>query len=207
MDLLEPHVLGKRFSWMNVDGTSMHSLDRFLLFKEWICFLGETFQWILQMDYPRPFRLLNIFLERGLHFPPLQAKKNRKLPFSYLGFPIENNPPNPSCWKKVLDIFKSKLAGWNARHISYYGQIINKLTRLQRDFLRGGDDHTRKVAWVKWDEVMKPTKKGGLGIKKLHVFNEALLLKWRWRFIQAQDGGWTKVIGEKFMAPMCLQRP
>ncbi|KAL7243492.1 hypothetical protein ACSBR1_015814 [Camellia fascicularis] len=47
---------------------------------------------------------------------------------------------------------------------------------------------------VKWDEVSKSKKAGGLGIRKIRVMNIALLLKWWWRFVVEKDCLWRIVI-------------
>jgi len=37
----------------------------------------------------------------------------------------------------------------------------------------------RKIAWISWDNICKPKLEGGLGIKHIDKFNNALLGKWR----------------------------
>ena len=49
--------------------------------------------------------------------------------------------------------------------------MVNKIERLQRDFL-WGDSKTHLVGW---DKVCAPLKNDGLGVRKLTTFNEALL--------------------------------
>ena len=57
-------------------------------------------------------------------------------------------------------------------------KVVHKLVSIQRNFLWGGDSEVAKIAWVNWDTICLPKNKGGLGIKNLSKFNEALLGKW-----------------------------
>ena len=51
--------------------------------------------------------------------------------------------------------------------------VVHKLASIQTNFLWGGDSEVAKIAWV-----CLPKNRGGLGIKDLAKFNEALLGKW-----------------------------
>lgn len=51
------------------------------------------------------------------------------------------------------------------------------MIKIQRDFLWGIKDDSRGMYWVTWDNVCKPKKEGGLGIKNLELFNNAILSK------------------------------
>ena len=51
---------------------------------------------------------------------------------------------------------------------------------------------------VKWASVCAPISLGGLGIRKLSLFNEALLGKWLWRFGIEKDALWRQVIEMKY---------
>jgi hypothetical protein len=48
---------------------------------------------------------------------------------------------------------------------------------------------------VKWDQICTPYPEGGLAIRHLRRFNEALLGKWLWRF---EEAFWRQVVIEKY---------
>ncbi|GKD28663.1 hypothetical protein Tco_1239441, partial [Tanacetum coccineum] len=69
--------------------------------------------------------------------------------------------------------------------------IVNWHEVTQRSL---GGEQERKIAWVKWDVVLNSKDNGGFGIGSLKAFNQALLYKWRWRFINNPDAIWVKAI-------------
>ena len=55
-----------------------------------------------------------------------------------------------------------------------------------------------KIAWVNWDTICLPKSKGGLGIKDLSKFNEALLGKWGCDLANNQHQLWARILLSKY---------
>nr|GFA85005.1 RNA-directed DNA polymerase, eukaryota [Tanacetum cinerariifolium] len=53
---------------------------------------------------------------------------------------------------------------------------------------------SKKVLWVKWNNVLTDKKHGGLGVSSLYALNRGLMIKWLWKFFVHKDSIWTKVI-------------
>ena len=53
--------------------------------------------------------------------------------------------------------------------------MTNRIERLQLNFLWGNFGDDPKIHVVKWATVYAPISSGGLGIRKIRLFNEPLL--------------------------------
>ncbi|KAK3198953.1 hypothetical protein Dsin_022368 [Dipteronia sinensis] len=63
----------------------------------------------------------------------------------------------------------------------------------------------RKIHAVKWEEVCKSKFSGGLGIGRVLVKNNGMLVKWIWRFGREMEALWHRVIVAKYgIQDMCL---
>ena len=60
--------------------------------------------------------------------------------------------------------------------------VIDSIEAIMRRFLWAGSSVERKISWLAWYVVTTPKLEGGLGVCRLQCINEALLLKWAWRF-------------------------
>jgi hypothetical protein len=76
--------------------------------------------------------------------------------------------------------------------------VVLHIEKLQRDFLWGGLGEEKRFHLLRWDKVCLPLQNGGLAIKNLRLFNQALLGKWLWRFGKERDHLWRKVIEAKY---------
>ena len=77
-------------------------------------------------------------------------------------------------------------------------RVVLKLVSLQRNFLWGGSQELKKIAWVKWDVICLPKEDGGLGIKDISKFNAALMGRRIWALSSNQNQLWARILTSKY---------
>ena len=85
--------------------------------------------------------------------------------------------------------------------------IAKEIEKLQASFLWGGAELKRKVHLVRWDEVTKSTKQGGLSVRRIRDMNVCLLMKWWWRYANEEQAQWKQVLVCKYKAEGGHWRP
>ena len=111
-------------------------------------------------------------------------------------------------WKKLylskggcLTLIKSTLSSLPTYYLSLFPlpmEVARRLEQLQRDFLWGGMGDEPKFHLVNWHQICSPIQYGGLGIRRLSVFNKALLGKWLWRYAVESGALWRQVVDSKY---------
>ena len=73
-----------------------------------------------------------------------------------------------------------------------------RMESIQRNFLLGTSEGSFKYPLVAWENVCLPVKLGGLGIRSVASFNQALLGKWLWHYGHEVTHLWWRVISTKY---------
>ncbi|GJZ86800.1 hypothetical protein Tco_0658410 [Tanacetum coccineum] len=82
------------------------------------------------------------------------------MPFTYLGLPIGVNMNRLNSWQGMIDKFDKRLSKWKANLLSIGGR--STLVKA------GVDKDTKKIAWVKWENILASREKGVGSINHLH---------------------------------------
>ena len=129
-----------------------------------------------------------------------------RLPMIYLGMPLGAHFKDPSIWNPIIENIEKKLSSLKHLYLSKGGRLTllkstlsslptyflslftippamaNRLERIQRNFLWGSSEEAFKYPLVAWNNVCWPIERGGLGIRRFGLFNQALHGKWLWHF-------------------------
>ena len=143
-------------------------------------------------------------------------------PLTYLGLLLGATFKWKTIWNSVMERMEKRLAGWKKLYLSKGGcltlikstlsslptyylslfplpmEVARRLEQLQRDFLWGGMGDEPKFHLVNWHQICSPIQYGGLGIRRLSVFNKALLGKWLWRYAVESGALWRQVVDSKY---------
>ena len=148
--------------------------------------------------------------------------KQGTFPMKYLDLPLGAKFKDKAIRNPILEKIERRLARWKRLYLSKGGRVTlikstlsnlptyflslfpilaavaNRIEKLKRNFLWGGIGHEPKFHLVKWATVCNHIASGGLGIRKVRLFNEALLGKWLWRFGMEKVALWRQVIEVKY---------
>ncbi|KAJ4730974.1 RNA-directed DNA polymerase (reverse transcriptase)-related family protein [Rhynchospora pubera] len=140
----------------------------------------------------------------------------------YLGIIIGERGDIKRNGRLLLEKIRTKLSGWKSHMLSHAGRmilikavlmsipvyamslemlpkgILNDINRLMAKFLWGKTDQTRYLTLIGWQKICKPTEYGGLGIKNLEKFGEALFLKMVWSVMADEDKTWVQICKSKY---------
>lgn len=140
----------------------------------------------------------------------------------YLGVPEHFGRKKRDMFTSIVDKIRQRAAGWSTRYLSYAGKLTllksvlsampnhtmqcfklpkSICQRIQSAYTRfwwDASPETRKMSWIAWDTMVKAKKDGGLGIREIESFNDALLAKTSWRILTAPSCPLARVLKEKY---------
>jgi hypothetical protein len=140
------------------------------------------------------------------------------MPFTYLGLPMGTTKPRIEDMSPIMTKIERRLHGASSL-LSYTGrlQLINSVItpittytmcsiKVHRGVIENIDRARKQCLWrgnnaekkggnlAAWDMVLKPKKKGGLGLINLKVQNDALLLKQLHKFYSKENIPWVQLV-------------
>ncbi|XP_024015914.1 uncharacterized protein LOC112089169 [Eutrema salsugineum] len=140
----------------------------------------------------------------------------------YLGLPEYFGRRKKDMFTLIVDRIRQRAASWSSRFLSGAGKLTllksvltaipaytmscfklpasickriqSALTRFWWDDKQG----TKKISWTSWKKLTKPIKEGGLGLRDIQAFNDALLAKVSWRILKNPEALLSRVLLGKY---------
>ncbi|GJU62334.1 hypothetical protein Tco_1244169 [Tanacetum coccineum] len=152
-----------------------------------------------------------------LHILPFEEGR---LPVKYLGVPLVSSRLVFRDCKELIDRIRSRITDWKNKSLSATGRlqlvrsvlgsmhvywasvfilpsrIILDIEQLMRGFLWSHGDISKGKAKVSWEVVCLPKIEGGLGVRRLDIFNKALMVPHIWNLLSRKESLWVKWIHE-----------
>ncbi|XP_062093543.1 uncharacterized protein LOC133799553 [Humulus lupulus] len=149
--------------------------------------------------------------------------KRGKLPFCYLGIPINANRISTCDCESIVDKMVARIRQWNWNSLSfagrltlinsvlvslhsYWSQIVvlpkrmfSRINEICRAFLWKGVTNYGGMGSVAWDDVCKRKKAGGLGVRNIEIWNIAALGKFVWAIATNKESLWIKWIHSVYL--------
>ncbi|XP_019182140.1 PREDICTED: uncharacterized protein LOC109177284 [Ipomoea nil] len=145
----------------------------------------------------------------------------------YLGLPSVLGRNKTATFRYVEEKVQERIDSWQHRFLSKAGKgvllksiaqalpiftmstfllSVRVCATIEKLFNRywwgGGGVGTRGIHWLSWNRLCNPKSKGGLGFRKLHEFNVALLAKQGWRLMIHPESLVSRMLKAKYF-PKC----
>ena len=98
----------------------------------------------------------------------------------------------------IISVLQSLQLYWMAIFL-FPSAVIHELEAVCRDFLWAQGDSSKGKCRIAWDSVCRPSMSGGLGIKRLSVWNRALISKHIWDLITHRNSLWVTWISRQYL--------
>lgn len=148
------------------------------------------------------------------------------LPVRYLGLPLMHRKLRVSEYEPLLDKITKLCRAWSVKTLSFSGRrqligsvitglvnfwistfllpksCIKRIESLCSRFLWSGNVDSWRGTKVSWASVCLPKEEGGLGLRKLSIWNKTLCMRFIWLLFSDNNSLWAKwqkhyIIGTK----------
>lgn len=140
----------------------------------------------------------------------------------YIGLPEHFDRRKRDLFNSLVDIIRQRAASRSSRFLSKAGKLtllkavltaiptysmscfqppVSICKRIQSALTRywwHTSEEKRKMCWVSWQKLTKPKASGGLGIRDIQLFNQALLAKQAWRILTTPNCLLARVLMGKY---------
>lgn len=140
----------------------------------------------------------------------------------YLGVPLLHSQQREDTYAYLIDKVRKRLSTWKSKQLAFAGRVTlvqlvlpaipsytmqtvllpksvcDKIEQLMRNFIWGATDQQRKWHTVSWEAMCRPKDQGGLGLRRVHLFNKALLMRLAWNMMANPIALWVQVIRHKY---------
>ncbi|CAH1440394.1 unnamed protein product [Lactuca virosa] len=146
-----------------------------------------------------------------------------RFPFKYLGIPMCVTNYLIEIVNSLLKKIKMRIFNWKSKALSFAGRLqlinsvltsihvysasifkipiatIKEIEKLCKSFLWANGEVVKGKAKVKWNDICKPKIYGGLGVKNLRKWNDALLAKHVWNVINSKNSLWVQWVKSNYI--------
>ncbi|CAA7029802.1 unnamed protein product [Microthlaspi erraticum] len=150
----------------------------------------------------------------GIHHEGGQGK--------YLGLPEAFGRKKKDLFSSVVDRIRQRAISWSSKLLSSAGKLVllksvlssmptyamscfklpvSLSTRIQSVLTRfwwDANPEKRKMCWIAWKKLTRGKSEGGLGIRDIQDFNDALLSKLSWRILTKPDCLLARILKGKY---------
>nr|GEU36022.1 hypothetical protein [Tanacetum cinerariifolium] len=111
------------------------------------------------------------------------------LPVKYLGVPLVSSRLVFKDCKELVDRIRSRINDWKNKSLSVAGRL-----QLVQSVLGSMHGDEARESEGSWEVVCLPKNEGGLGVRRLDLFNKALMVPYIWNLITRKESLWVKWI-------------
>ncbi|KAJ9557021.1 hypothetical protein OSB04_011635 [Centaurea solstitialis] len=146
--------------------------------------------------------------------------RNGVFPIRYLGVPLSPVRLRNADFLGVIQKIRNRIHNWKCKFLSYGGRrqliasvlqslqlywmsvfafpvgVLHTIEGLCRNFLWAQGADAKGRCRIAWNEVCKPVLEGGLGFRRLVIWNRAFLAKHLWEILEKRNSLWIAWVNQ-----------